>query len=148
MEYLNSPLERGGSLVFTGRKGCVIKKKIIPYNPKLQEVARKLRKQGILSEVLLWNELKGKKMMGYDFHRQKPLGNYIVDFFCNELMLVIEIDGDSHNDNTFDYDDKRQKELEEFGLTFLRFYDRYVKNYLSDVVDSIKEWVKEHASKN
>jgi very-short-patch-repair endonuclease len=87
-------------------------------------------------------------MMGYDFHRQKPLGNYIVDFFCNELMLVIEIDGDSHNDSTYDYDDKRQKELEEFDLTFLRFYDGHVKNYLGDVVNSIKEWIKEQAPKS
>jgi very-short-patch-repair endonuclease len=127
-----------------GREGCVIKRKIIPYNPKLKKVARKLRKQGILSEVLLWNELKGKKMMGYDFHRQKPLKDYIVDFFCQELMLVIEIDGESHNDETFDYDETRQNELEELGCTFLRFYDGYVKNYLSDVVNSIGEWIKEN----
>jgi very-short-patch-repair endonuclease len=127
-----------------GREGCVIKRKIIPYNPKLKKVARKLRKQGILSEVLLWNELKGKKMMGYDFHRQKPLKDYIVDFFCQEIMLVIEIDGESHNDETFDYDETRQNELEELGCTFLRFYDGYVKNYLSDVVNSIGEWIKEN----
>jgi very-short-patch-repair endonuclease len=83
-----------------------MRRKIIPYNPKLKEIAQKLRKQGILSEVLLWKELKGKKMMGYDFHRQKPLENYIVDFFCNELMLIIEIDGSSHNDDTVENDRK------------------------------------------
>ncbi len=73
--------------------GCVIlvKRKIIPYNPKLKELAKKLRKQGILSEVLLWNELKQKKL-GYDFHRQKPIDEYIVDFYCEVLDLVIEID--------------------------------------------------------
>jgi len=78
------------------------KRRIIPYNPKLKEVARKLRKQGILSEVLLWNELKGKKL-GYDFHRQKPINDYVVDFYCAELDLVIEIDGDWHSDK-FDDD--------------------------------------------
>ena len=55
-----------------------------------------LRKNSTLSEVLLWNELKGKKLMGIDFHRQKPIGNYIVDFFSPELRLVIEIDGITH----------------------------------------------------
>lgn len=57
------------------------RKVIIPYNPKLKEVARKLRKSGTLSEVLLWTYLKKKKMRGYDFDRQKPIDNYIVDFF-------------------------------------------------------------------
>ena len=51
-----------------------------------------------LSEVLLWLELKGKKMMGYDFHRQKPDGDYIVNFYCPALELIIKIDGDSHID--------------------------------------------------
>jgi len=83
-------------------------------------------------------------MMGYDFHRQKPILDYIVDFYCRELMLVIEIDGYSHNDKTADYDEKRQIELEELGLTVLRFYDGYVKNYMIDVINSIKEWIKEH----
>lgn len=59
-------------------------------------------------------------------------------------MLVIEIDGKSHNDETFDYDETRQKELEELGCTFLRFYDGHVKNYLSDVVNTITEWIKDH----
>ncbi|RPI18248.1 MAG: DUF559 domain-containing protein [Ignavibacteriae bacterium] len=122
-----------------------MKRKIIPYNPKLKEIAKKLRKQGILSEVLLWNELMNRKMMGFDFHRQKPLDEYIVDFFCNELMLVIEIDGASHNeDDTATNDEKRQKKLESYGLSFLRFYDGYVKNYLGDVVSTIREWVIEH----
>jgi len=126
-------------------KKVPLKRKIIPYNPKLKEIAKKLRKQGILSEVLLWNELMNRKMMGFDFHRQKPLDEYIVDFFCNELMLVIEIDGASHNeDDTATNDEKRQKKLESYGLSFLRFYDGYVKNYLGDVVSTIREWVIEH----
>ena len=57
------------------------RRQIIPYNPKLKEIARQLRNNSTLSEVLLWLELKGKKMRGYDFHRQKPIDNYIVDFF-------------------------------------------------------------------
>ncbi|HAX49139.1 MAG TPA: DUF559 domain-containing protein [Ignavibacteria bacterium] len=120
----------------------MIKRKIIPYNPRLKEVARKLRKQGILSEVLLWNELKGKKL-GYDFHRQKPIDEFVVDFYCAELNLVIEIDGISHADK-YDEDTKRQSILEEFELSFLRYDDKEVKNNLGSVVEDIKEWIKKH----
>lgn len=67
------------------------RRKIIPYNPALKEKARELRNNSTKTEILLWLNLKGKQMRGYDFHRQKPIDNYIVDFFCNELMLAIEI---------------------------------------------------------
>jgi len=68
----------------------------IHYNPKLKELARQLRNNSTQSEIRLWQYLKGKQMMGYDFHRQKPIDNYIVDFFCNKLKLAIELDGFSH----------------------------------------------------
>ncbi len=105
-----------------------MRREIIPYNPKLKRLARELRNKSTLSEILLWKQLKGRQMMGYDFHRQKPLDEYIVDFFCNELMLAVEIDGDSHRDeDVFENDVKRQKWLEEFGISFLRFTDIQVK---------------------
>ncbi len=71
--------------------------KIIPYNPELVPLARKLRNNSTLSEVLLWKRIRNKQLFGYDFDRQKPIGNYIVDLYCAELMLAIEIDGDSHD---------------------------------------------------
>ena len=77
-----------------------MKNKIIPYNPKLKEFARQLRKNSTLSEVLLWEKLK-QRSMGVQFHRQVPLLEYIVDFYCHELQLAIEIDGVSHD---FKYD--------------------------------------------
>ena len=92
----------------------------IRYNPKLKQRARDLRNKSTLSEVLLWNELKAKKMKGYQFMRQKPIGNYIVDFFCSKLKLVIEVDGESHNEKV-EYDRMRQNHLEALGLSFLRF---------------------------
>ena len=73
-----------------------MKKQFVRYNPKLKELARQLRRKITLSEMLLWKELKGKQMMGFDFHRQKPISEYIVDFYCPMLNLAIEIDGDSH----------------------------------------------------
>ena len=73
------------------------RKNILSYNPILKDLARDLRNNSTLSEVLLWKYLKGGQMLGYDFDRQKPVDNFIVDFFCNELMLAIEIDGETHN---------------------------------------------------
>jgi len=67
----------------------------IHYDPKLKERAPALRKAGVLSEVMLWNELKSRKLRGYQFSRQKPIEEYIVDFYCSKLSLVIEIDGSS-----------------------------------------------------
>jgi very-short-patch-repair endonuclease len=127
-------------------KGCVkilsMRRKFIRYNPKLKTTARMLRKQSTLAEILLWNELKGKKLLGCDFHRQKPIGNYIVDFFCPGLKLAIEIDGSSHLDRIQE-DMKRQKELESLGIRFLRFQDIEVKQDLGGVIAAIRERILE-----
>ena len=95
----------------------------IPYNKNLKEYSKKLRIDSTLSEVLLWKHLSAKKMKGYTFNRQKPLLNYIVDFHCRFLNLIIEIDGESHN-HKYKTDVIRQKELENKGLHFLRFEDK------------------------
>jgi Uncharacterized protein conserved in bacteria len=117
-----------------------IKRNIIPYNPKLKELARQLRKNMTFSEVLLWNELKNKNFFGYDFDRQRPIGEFIVDFYCKELSLAIEIDGDTHI-YRYDYDEKRQKELEKLGVHFLRFEDIEVKRNMSNVLRVIGDWI-------
>ena len=113
----------------------------IHYNPKLKPLARKLRKEGTFAEVLLWDQLKGRKMKGYKFTRQKPVGSYIVDFFCNRLRLVIEIDGITHEHNQ-EKDRMRQKNIEKMGLRFLRFYDSEVREHLSDVFEVIEGWIE------
>ncbi len=111
------------------------------YNPKLKDIARKLRENSTLSEVLLWQMLKNKQMLGYDFHRQKPIDEYIVDFFCTRLKLIIEIDGESHGER-FEEDRIRQANLESLGFYFLRFWDSEVKQNLEGVVLTIKEWIE------
>jgi len=111
------------------------------YNPKLKFCARELRKQGVLSEVLLWDRLKGRKMRGYQFMRQKPIGDYIVDFCCSKLGLVIEIDGESH-DGKFRYDMERQKFIESIGLTVIRFNDDDVKRDIANVLMAIDGWIE------
>jgi len=80
--------------------------------------------------------------MRYDFHRQKPLNRYIVDFFCNELMLAIEIDGDSHdNEEAVLKDEKRQTKLESLGINFIRFDDLDVKKEMGFVLETIENWI-------
>ena len=83
-------------------------------------------------------------MKGFDFHRQKPLLNFIVDFFCHELMLVIEVDGDSH-DNKYGEDVQRQSTLEQIGIHFIRFDDLEVKHDLYNVIRTIEGWIDEHS---
>jgi len=113
--------------------------KIIPYNPILKALARQLRKNSTLAEVLLWQKIK-QKGYGVQFHRQVPLLEYIVDFYCHELMLVIEVDGDSH-DFKDENDAKRQQELEAQGITFLRFSDTDVKKNMFSVLGVVEETV-------
>ena len=117
-------------------------RKIIPYNPQLKHLAKALRNNMTYSEALLWNELKQKMMLGHDFDRQRPIDNYIVDFYCKELMLAIEIDGDSHQDSGVARNDFiRQKRLESFGVTVLRIDDADVKENLDDVIQRIEECI-------
>ena len=98
-----------------------------------------------LGEVLLWNEIKGKKLMGYDFDRQRPIDEFIVDFYCKDLLLAIEVDGSSHhNEEIAKRDLVRQKRLESLGVRFLRFDDMDVKRNMGWVLDEIENWINEH----
>lgn len=120
-------------------------RKIIPYNPKLKDLARKLRNDSTLGEVLLWNELKTKQYFEYDFHRQKPLLNYIVDFYCSELNLVIEIDGHYHNhEEKVEADRLRDLELTKYNLTVIRFSEMEVRKDIVNVLRTIGRHVVEH----
>ena len=122
-----------------------MKNKIIPYNPKLKAFARELRKNSTLSEVLLWQQIK-QRSYGVQFHRQVPILDYIVDFYCHELKLVIEIDGNSHEHKYFS-DLKRQGELEKYGVEFLRFSDLDIKKNMFSVELAIQELVAEMLSR-
>ena len=109
------------------------------YTPRLKNVARSLRKAENLSEVLLWKELRAKKL-GVPFLRQRPLDNYVVDFFCHQLNLVIEVDGISH-DSKAEKDEERQKKLESQGIHFLRFQDKDILYNLDGVLQDIREYI-------
>jgi very-short-patch-repair endonuclease len=121
------------------------RRQILPYNPKLLPLARELRKNMTMSEILLWQELKGKQLLGYDFDRQIPIDNYIVDFYCKKLNLVIEIDGSSHTIDVAPMKDEiRQRRLENLGLQFLRFDDLDVKQNMKFVLNEIHHWIMDN----
>ena len=120
-------------------------KGFVPYERWLKEVARRLRNESTLSETLLWNELKKKQMLGFDFHRQRPIDRYVVDFYCPRLNLAIEIDGESHATRILD-DARRQARLEELGITFLRFTDDQVKFEMDVVLGEIRGRILDETS--
>ena len=101
------------------------------------------------AEACLWKYvLRASKMKGYDFRRQRPIMNYIADFMCKELMLVIEVDGFSHwSDEAKKKDGQRDKILQLAGFTVLHFTDEDVLNNLTQVQEKIMEWIEEKKKK-
>ncbi len=117
------------------------KNKILPYNPNLRLIARKLRNNSTLSEVLVWQNILGKSY-GYEFHRQVPIDEFIIDFYCHELALAIEIDGNTHDFN-YDHDMIRQEKLERLGISFIRFSDIDIKRNINDVLKALEYKIME-----
>ncbi len=104
------------------------------YNKKLKTLASKNRKKATKAEACLWKYALSKNQTGYTFKRQRPVLNYIADFMCQELKLIIEVDGSSHNQLDVRFRDlKRQMELEDFGFTVIRFADEKVLENMDDV---------------
>jgi very-short-patch-repair endonuclease len=120
--------------------------RIIPYRSDLTERAHELRKKMTLAEVLLWKRLKCKRLCGYDFDRQKPLGWRIVDFYCKELALAVDVDGSVH-DHTREQDERRHKEIEALGVTHLRFWNYDVKNDIGSALERIEVWIRAEEQK-
>jgi len=110
----------------------------LPYNPTLKDRARALRRAGNLAEVLLWKHLKNKQLFGLDFDRQKIIGNYIVDFYCAQKQVVLEVDGSSHNEKA-DYDAQRDAFLSGLDLTVIHILDSDVKTNLAGVMCFLRD---------
>ncbi len=113
------------------------------YNKNLRAYARKLRNDSTKAEIKIWSALlSAKQMMGYSFLRQRPIGNYIVDFFCKELMLVIEVDGLTHHwEETYEKDLRKEDYLRSLGYSILRFDDCEVINHIEQVSDCIQNFI-------
>ena len=121
------PLSRGG------REGL----DFVPYNKKLTALARKNRQTPTAAESKLWNQLlRMHNFSVYKFTRQKPIANYIVDFYCAALHLVIEVDGDSHAE-AVNYDAERTQILGTLGITVLRYANEDVLKNFSGVYDDL-----------
>jgi very-short-patch-repair endonuclease len=121
----------------------------LPYNKNLKEFSRDLRSHSTLSEILLWQKLRASQFRGFAFNRQKPLGNYIVDFYCLKLDLVIEVDGNSHFfEESVLEDQERQKVIERMGVNFLRFSDLEVKRSMPSVLEEIGDFIDDFEAKN
>ena len=115
--------------------------KIIPYKPYLKSFARELRKNMTLAERELWEKIR-KKSLGVEFHRQVPILDYIVDFYCHEIGLVIELDGKIHEYKIIE-DGIRQGNLESRGLTIIRFKNKEVFDNIDKVLVAIAHAIKE-----
>ena len=110
----------------------------IPYNQTLTQKARENRKAPTPAEKKIWADiLQGKKLLGFKFTRQKPLDEYIVDFYCSELLLAIEIDGDSHAEQKL-YDQQRTKRLNDLGITVFRYTNDEVMNNISGIYEDLE----------
>ena len=112
----------------------------LPFNPFLKERAKALRKARNFPEVIFWKHVHKGRFYNIDFHRQKIIGNYIVDFYIESLSMVIEIDGNSHNGKE-KYDQHRDEFLESCGLTIFRVSDMMILYDLQTVLDELKAFI-------
>ena len=113
---------------------------ILPYNPQLVERAKTLRKNMTKAEKKLWYDYL--RTFQFRVHRQRPIDNFIVDFYCPNLSLVIEVDGESHStDLAQNYDRERTQILEGYGLTIIRFTNQEVLNDFEGVCATIEELI-------
>ncbi len=113
----------------------------LPYVVALTDRARLLRKQKTHAEMLFWEAVRGKRFHGLKFVRQKPLLHFIADFYCARLQLVIEIDGEIHDD-TEEYDRVRSDELNTFGITVIRYSNDDIISNLNGVLKDLEHRVE------
>ncbi|MCJ7813043.1 endonuclease domain-containing protein [bacterium] len=117
---------------------------IFKYNPKLKNRARKLRSSMTDAEVKLWQHLRMRQVTGVKFLRQRPIGNYIVDFYAPEAKLVIEVDGGQHfEEEGLEYNEHCDAFLEGQGLKVIRFSNQDVLQNIESVITMIKDAIKQ-----
>ena len=131
MEHPPTPFTRGISLTIPNQFHIMT----FQYNSHLRHIAKKLRNESTKSEIALWNRIRNNAL-GISFHRQFPIENYVLDFYCKKLKLAIEIDGYSHdNEDSQKKDKERQERLESYGIRFVRLDDREV---MCDIENAIR----------
>jgi very-short-patch-repair endonuclease len=116
-------------------------------NKELVGRARVLRKNMTKAEIILWSRIRSKKINGYKFRRQQPLLDYIVDFYCNELKLIIEVDGEIHSfSERKSYDIKRDNNLKINGYHIIRLSNLEVETELNKTISKITSFIIENLS--
>ena len=107
------------------------------YNKSLKLFSRELRSESVSrAEKHLWKTVLSRKQLGVSFKRQRPIDNFIVDFFSTEVKLIIEVDGNSHFHKE-KYDRFRQDKLEQLGYSIIRFSEGEVLNNISDIYEKL-----------
>ena len=104
--------------------------------PEVEAAARRLRRNMTPAEQKLWEALKGKKLGGLKFRAQQPVGPFILDFYCPARKLVVELDGEVHEEQA-DYDEVRTQQLEGYGYRVIRFRSEEVREDLPTVLERI-----------
>ena len=111
-----------------------------PLDPRLLSYAREMRHDPTDAEAKLWQLLRNRRLAGFKFRRQVPLAGYVVDFYCHEASLGVELDGGQHNDDEGEaYDRGRTKALERSGVRVIRFWNPDVLRYTDAVLEHIYE---------
>lgn len=111
---------------------------MLSYNKGLKPFSQQLRKNMTDAERRLWSRIRGKQLKGYQFYRQKPIGEYVVDFYCPKSKLIIELDGGQHYTREGkEKDSARDEYLAGEGLQVLRFSDREVLTQTDAVLEKI-----------
>lgn len=143
LESQNIPLSRGQDEVLGVAKTEVLASfKRISYNPKLKSRSKKMSREMTAAECNIWfNILSKKQLLGYKFTKQKIVFNYILDFYCSELLLAIEIDGESHNTKQ-DYDLARTKFLNSINIKVVRFTNSEAMNNLEGIKNYLENYIK------
>ena len=112
---------------------------MLPYDRRLKERSQKLRKNLTAAETLLWSKIRMKQLKGCWFYRQKPVGEYIADFYCTDAKLVVEVDGGQHFSNeTIEYDRIRNEYMTGLGLRVIRFTNAEVLTNIKGVIEAIE----------
>jgi very-short-patch-repair endonuclease len=124
-----------------------LNKKRIHTKKALEYYRRKLRSNSTPAEKYLWSHLKSKQLDGLRFQRQHSIRNYIVDFYCASIGLIIELDGEIHkHPEARDQDERRDQDLEELGFTILRFENKMVFENLEHIFEWIRDVVRGKSS--
>ena len=113
---------------------------MLGYNKALKDFSRRLRKEMTDAEKALWAKIKGKQLKGHQFYRQKPIGNFIVDFYCPKANLIVELDGGQHYTESGRTKDQRRDDFMKIsGLRVLRFSDREVFENIEGVIEKVAQ---------